>query len=142
MGNDNSGFELRDHTADIALFVWGDSLESLFRAAAHGLYATVGQLSSFGESMRDTLRFEAADAESLLHDFLAELLFRMEIRGVLLSDFDFARLDDTQLVAAVSIFEIDQESSVFDREVKAITYHDLRIVERGNRYEVTLILDI
>ena len=66
MCSENSGFELRDHTADIALFVWGDSLESLFRAAASGLYATVGQLSSRGESSRDTLRFEATDVESLV----------------------------------------------------------------------------
>ena len=36
------GFELRDHTADIALFSWGATAKHLFSAAADGLYAACG----------------------------------------------------------------------------------------------------
>lgn len=137
-----AGFELRDHTADIALYVWGDSRGALFRAAADGLYATIGELVVRGESRTESLRLEAGDIESLLQDFLSELLFRFETKAVRISDFAFRRLDDTVLDAAMRVAEVDQRASLFDREVKAVTYHDLNVIERDGRYEVTLILDI
>jgi len=137
-----TGFELRDHTADIALYAWGDSLESLFRSAAEGLYAVVGELRPSGESEPLTLHIDAPDRDALLHDFLSELLFRFETGGVMLRDFAFERLDDTGLLASATCATVDADTSVFDREVKAVTFHDLRIVERDGRYEVTVVLDI
>ncbi|MEE9296076.1 MAG: archease [Phycisphaerae bacterium] len=142
MNTDKAGYELRDHTADIALFAWGDSLESLFCAAAAGLYATVGELTCHSETHNETLRFQAADVESLLHDFLAELHFRLETQDVCLADFSFTRLDDTILHATADVARIDRDASIFDHEIKAVTYHEVNIIRHDNRYEVTLILDI
>lgn len=143
MEKPTGGFELRDHTADIALYVWGDALPCLFRAAADGLYATIGELHALESRGRcDSLRLHAPDAESLLHDFLAELHFRFETKGVILTDVEFRRLDETTLDATARESPIDRDRSIFDREVKAVTMHDVRIERHCGRYEVTLILDI
>jgi len=142
MPSDAFGFELRDHTADIALFVWGDRLEALFRAAADGLYAAIGEIHAHSPCARERLDIHAHDTESLLHDFLDELLFRFETRGQRLGDFTFDRLDDTLLMATAAVSVVDATTSILDREVKAVTYHDLNIVRTPGRYEVTIILDI
>ncbi len=142
MTDQPSGFELQDHTADIALYVWGNTLEALFASAADGLYATIGVMQTTAEGRDHTLRLEAGDAESLLHDFLAELHFNFETRGVLFADFKFAKLDGRALEVTARRTEVDPEASIFDREVKAVTYHDLAITRHHGRYEVTLILDI
>ncbi len=138
----DSGFELRDHTADIALYAWGDSLPALFCSAAAGLYATIGDLEVDGKCHAVTLSLEAGDAESLLHDFLSELHFRFETRGEVHSDFGFDRLDEHVLSVKMCMARVDHQKSVFDREVKAVTYHDLEITQSDGRFEVTLILDI
>ena len=137
-----AGFELRDHTADIAVYAWADSVEGLFRAAAEGLYATIGELQTEETGERERIRVEANDLEDLLHDFLDELLYRFEMRGQRLADFRFRRLDRWVLEADVAVNRVDARASVLDREVKAVTYHDLNIVKSDGGYEVTLILDI
>ena len=137
-----AGFELRDHTADIALYVWADSVEGLFRAAAEGFYATVGELRDAATCRSDTIRLEANDLVGLLHDFLSELLFRLETKGERLADFTFDRLGDTFWEVTVAVARVDEHASTFDREVKAVTYHDLNIIRRDGRYEVTIVLDI
>lgn len=142
MGVEATGFELRDHTADIALYAWGDSLEGLFGAAADGLYATIGEIEAPDANQDETLRIEGNDVNDLLHDFLAELLYRFETGRVRLSDFAFEKLGDTELVATAIVGQVDPEASIFDREVKAVTYHDLHVLHRDGRYEVTVILDI
>ncbi len=142
MGVEPTGFELRDHTADIALYAWGDSLEGLFRAAAEGLYATIGELEASDANQNETLRLEGNDVNDLLHDFLAELLYRFETQALHLSNFAFERLSDTELVATATAGQVDPKASIFDREVKAVTYHDLNVLHRDGRYEVTVILDI
>lgn len=138
----NAGFELRDHTADIALYVWADSVEELFRRGAEGLYATIGELRVVPMDRTETIRLEANDLESLLHDFLAELNYRFDTKGERLSHFTFDRLDDTALEVTAKAAPVDGETSILDREVKAITYHDLSIVQRDGHYEVTIVLDI
>lgn len=142
MGASRAGFELRDHTADIALYVWADSLEGLFSAAAEGLYATIGQLRQIETDRKETIRVEAFDLESRLHDFLSELLYHFEMRGERLVEFTFDGLDNTVLEVTGKVGMIDEKASVLDREVKAVTYHDLNIIRCGDRYEVTIILDI
>jgi len=142
MPSAESGFELRDHTADIALYVWGNTLPALFSSAAAGLYATIGLLKVGGACHDATLGLEAGDAESLLHDFLSELHFRFETRDEMYSEFDFGHLDGHALEVKMRMGRIDRDASVFDREVKAVTYHDLEITQSDGRYEVTLVLDI
>jgi SHS2 domain-containing protein len=137
-----AGFELRDHTADIAVYAWADSVEELFRKAAEGLYATIGDLQTKDAGERERFRVDANDLESLLHDFLDELLYRFEMHGRRFADFTFDRLDDHLLEVDASARPVDAATSVLDREVKAVTYHDLKIVERDGRFEVTVILDI
>jgi SHS2 domain-containing protein len=137
-----AGFELRDHTADIAVYAWADSVEGLFRAAAEGLYATIGELQTEETGERARIHIEAGDPESLLHDFLDELLYRFEMGGQRLSDFSFGRLAAGVLEADAAVNCVDARASVLDREVKAVTYHDLNIVRDEGRYEVTVILDI
>ena len=138
----SGGFELQDHTADIALYVFADSIEQLFRHAADGFYAVVGDVVATSDVQQITLRFEACDVESLLHDFLSELLFLFETRQQRLTGFIFERLDDKLLIAEATAATVDPRASMLDREVKAITYHDLSVTRRHDRFETTVILDI
>ncbi len=137
-----AGFELRDHTADIALHVWASSFESLLSTAADGLYATIGELSCRSASREISFHFRANDAESIAHDFLADLLYRFEVDGERVGEFVFHQADDRCASGVATAWRVDPSASIFDREIKAVTYHDLRIVEDNGRFEVTFVLDV
>ena len=70
MTKPTGGFELREHTADLALYVWGRDLPELFARAAKGLYAAMGNLVLIDEPSPEplSLNLSAPDRVELLWD--------------------------------------------------------------------------
>ncbi|HEY3244066.1 MAG TPA: archease [Phycisphaerae bacterium] len=123
------GYEIREHMADIIVRAWGDSLPELFEQAAEGLYAVIGELAwTPGEAV--DVRLTAADADDLLHDYLAELLFIFETQHAVLAQRRSLLLSETQLHVAAQRCPLDWERCTFHREVKAVTYHGLQVERR------------
>ncbi|MFQ5491146.1 MAG: archease [Phycisphaerae bacterium] len=142
MGDADCGFELRDHTADIALFAWGTTPDKLFAAAATGLYAAIGELHGTGHKLPATTNLQGRDQVTLLVDFLSELLFKFETAHVWMVDPRFEELTETHL-RMTGLFEpLDVNRCQYDREVKAVTHHNLAIRPMPGRLETTIILDI
>ncbi len=144
MPSDATGFELREHIADVALYVWGDSPESLFASATRGFYAALGQLKPTGSPDPEPFEIDltAPDRADLLVDFLCELLYLFECRRARLIDVQFSELGDTRLRATGRLEPIDMQRSDFDCGVKAVTRHNLEIHTTPGRLETTIILDI
>lgn len=135
-------FELFDHTADMGVRVLAPSRAALVAPAVQGLYAVLGQLAAGARSA--PLPFAAAGAEApvLLRDFLAEVLRLFEtgrrmVTGTVVEVFDESRLSLTAETA-----EVDEARSVLEREVKAVTYHELDVRTVPGGYEATFIVDI
>jgi len=137
-----AGFEWRDHTADIALHVWAPSLAELFRVAAEGLYATIGQLKCGPATRATTVELSAGDVPDLLQSWLAELLFRFETGDEVLVDVAIDELTETKLHATAKSAPLDRDASTLDREVKAVTYHGLDVTRTPDGVVTTVILDI
>lgn len=135
-------YELFDHTADLGVRVWAPSLPELVRPATDALYAVIGDVLSTTESRPLTLTFAGDEPALLLRDYLAELLHLFEhehrrLRPVTVGDFSAH-----QLVVAGTAALIDEAASVFEREVKAVTYHELAIRAIAGGFEATYIVDI
>ena len=135
-------YEFRDHTADILLWVEAGDRAGLMTQAARGLYAAIGELAPGTRAVETRISLEAQDAELLLHDWLAELLYRLEVRAEWLTEFDFARCDSTNLDASARGTVIDLDASQIDREVKAVTLHDLESKETDGKLHGEVVLDI
>ncbi|UCG17557.1 MAG: archease [Phycisphaerales bacterium] len=142
MSAPDAGFEFQEHTADVKLHVWGDTLAALFQAAATGFYRLIGELVSTDVGETVTIELQAPDATDLLHDWLAELLFRFDTRHLHISEIEFAQISDAYLSATGQGRRVDLERSRFDSEIKAVTYHGLEVKQRRGRYEATVILDL
>ncbi len=137
-----TGFELRDHTADVALYVWGDTLEALFRSAADGLYAVIGKLEGTGQETPTEFNLAAGDPADLLGDFLSELLFIFDASHAMVTELGFDALAESGLRATATVRPLDMQRSRFDCEVKAVTRHNLAIHRTDRGYETTVILDL
>jgi SHS2 domain-containing protein len=131
-----SGYREIDHTADWALKAWSMDLPGLFREAASGMYALMGV--QFGESLSNPRRLElsAPDPESLLVGFLSELLYFVE-EGVGFPEITVA-LEGFNLDATMRSSMILEGS----KEIKAVTFHNLRIERAENRCETTIVFDV
>ena len=127
-----------DHTADLALHVWGRDLTDLFVTAATGMFSLVAAADPGGASVRFELHLAAVDAESLLVDWLNELLYLCETQDFVGTEFEFATLTPTELHAEVAGLPVGERRA----DIKAATYHMLVVMAAGAGYETEVVFDV
>jgi SHS2 domain-containing protein len=133
-------FAVHDHTADVRLKVTGRDNAELFTSALEGLVAVMGTQKLLSEAV-ESLSFEvtAPDLASLLVDFLNEALFVMQSRKVTIEQVAFRVLESTLVEGNFTITPV----SGFTQDVKAVTYHHLRIKHQSDgSLETSIVLDI
>jgi SHS2 domain-containing protein len=137
--------ETFDHTADVGLRVTGRDLDDLFRTAAEGLFGyIVANRSDVRATTREAVILTADSAADLFVAWLNELIFLVETRHALYSDFDVhVAAGGRTLRAQIGGEPIDRARHILDHEVKAVTRHglDLRPSDDSG-WIAELILDI
>ncbi|MGB9643142.1 MAG: archease [Candidatus Ratteibacteria bacterium] len=135
-------FEYLEHPADIAIKVYGRNLQELFENAALGLYDILSpkKKSDDSEYHREHT-FSSDSEEGLLVSFLNELLFIALKEHLIFYKFLF-NIDcsgkEKMLVCAMTGHKIEG----IEREVKAVTYHRMKIRKVKNFLETEIIFDI
>ena len=135
-------YELFDHTADIGIRVFAATPAELLHPATEGLYAAVGELVPSGEAETASVDLTGDDEALLLRDYLTEVLMWMECSRRMVVAVGVEEFNARRLAATLETRPIDEERSSLDREVKAITYHQLAIERVANGYRATIIVDI
>lgn len=137
-------YELFDHTADLGIRLHAPSLEALIPLAAEALYAVIGELvpERGAASAPVLLQFSGDSPDTLLRDYLARLLLDFETRHAMFCDVSGREFNNQVLCAEGRFCPIDSTRSIYHREVKAITYHELAMRKTAGGYEATVIVDI
>ena len=135
-------YELYEHTADLGLRATAPDLNALFAEMARCLLAAMVE-DTASVQPRDESRIELAgtDREFLLFDWLKELLLRFETEDALFASFDVT-VSDSGLTTTVRGEPYDPTRHTFAHEVKAITYHELKVVEHDGGWLAEVIVDI
>ncbi len=136
--------EILEHTADLAVRITADDYRSLFVFVPKLVYNLIGQIviDSQADSLEEKLSLKSADWEELFHDWLTEILYWFEVREIIFENCEFSILKPERLDASISCRKIDIYSSKIHTEIKAVTYHNLRIEEKNNKIEANVIFDI
>lgn len=135
-------YELFDHTADIGIRVKAETREGLVEPAARAVYSVIGDLVAGGGTSSVAFDLEDETPAVLLRDLLAELLALFDQDLVMATGFETIAFGAGKLSVTATMATVDMQESVFHREVKAITYHQLALDEAPDGYQATLILDI
>jgi len=135
-------YELIDHTADIGIKVYGRDLKELFRNAAFAMFDIMADLEGLNSSVTVEIRKEAPNREELLVNWLDELLYNFYTKRLIFSEFDISELDDTHIVGRIIGRHIGENRSRLKTEIKAATYHDLKIEKTKDSWQTQLIFDI
>lgn len=135
-------YELFDHTADMGIRVRAATLPELLRPAGEALYAVIGKLVPCKGGITITFDLTGGDLADLLRDYLAELLILFECEGQMATAVEATVYEENRLRATIVASPVDEERSLFHREVKAITYHELTVRRVADGVEATLIVDI
>ncbi len=131
-----------DHTADVGIHAVGEDLEKAFEETAKGMFSIITDLSKVEEKEEYEVIIEEDTWESLIVRFLSELIYLHEVKNVVFKRFE-VKLEDFEeskkITAKAVGEEIDLSKHDMDTGVKAVSYHDLSIDQKG---EIKIILDI
>ena len=134
--------EVFEHTADIGLRVRAADLNGLFADAARGLFGLIVEnLADVRPTQAEQIQVEGTHREFLLFDWLNELLYRFDTRHFVCSEFKVT-LTATGLDAKVRGEPLDPSRHRLDHEVKAITYHELKVEQSPEGWLAEVIVDI
>ena len=135
-------FELFEHTADVGLRARAADINGLLADAASALFSLLVANPADVRPL-ETLHFDIAGQkpDELLHDWLAELLFTFETRHVLLCQFE-VRVGGDGLTATARGEPIDPARHQLDMEVKAVTWHGLKVERADGGWLAEVIVDI
>jgi SHS2 domain-containing protein len=126
-----------EHTADWALEVWAPDLASLLAEAARGMYRLMGVVLADGPRQERRIALAGADRESLLVDFLAELLYLVESEGLA---FDTLDLEAAEGRLAAKLEGAPMQSHT--KDIKAVTYHKLEVRDTARGMETRIVFDV
>ena len=133
-------FEVINHTADVGIIAYGKTLSALLENAAFGMFSLITPLEKVSEKILISVSIDAHDSEELLITFLNELLYYYSTKKVLFKRFDISKLSETHLDANISGEQISAHEIVHD--IKAATYHDIKIEKTTASYKTRIIFDV
>lgn len=132
-------FEIVEHTADWSLRVYGADLRQLLVNAARGMSKLlVEDIDSLPDEHERKLVLEAFDAETLLVDWLSELAYWAEKEQLVFREFILEEVSETHLSAVMH----GGRPRELTKHIKAVTYHQLEIIESDRGLEVTIVFDV
>ena len=136
-------YEFFDHAADVGIRIRAGSPEDLFLTAGQALMAWIGPKPS-GPPIEHSVSVAAEDLEDLLVRWLQEVLCDFQLRHAYFTgareiavDVVLSKLD---ALALGSVW--DEEHCREFQEVKAITYHKLKVERQGSVWAANVILDV
>ncbi len=131
-----------EHVGDIRIKVFGDTKKDLFINAGFALFDIMIEGDFSKNELSETIDISGIDKEELLVNWLSELNYLFITESLLFSKFEIQRLTDTELTATVLGEKFNPFQHKIKNEIKAVTFHDLEIVEKGKKWETKIVFDI
>lgn len=131
-------FEEIEHTADWAFRVRGKNFARLLENAAQAMSA-FGRTKAMAEpSVTQEVEVHGVDRETLLVNWLNEILYLEQTRGEIYQRFQVSEASDSHLRAKL----YGRPSANTGSHIKAATFHNLEVRQTREGFEATVVLDV
>ena len=155
MSNDNgcgsNRFRYLDHMTDSIIEAYGGRMEDAFENSALALVNTMFDIDQVEIMNQQELTAQGHDIQSLLYDFLEKVIILISVEGFIAAAFkveiskNIGNEDNEggySLTAVAKGEDVDFDKHSYKVEVKAITYHEMSIVQEKNRVKIRFLIDL
>ena len=130
-----------EHTADWAIRVRASDLAGLFAGAAQGMFGLLTDLLAVEPERSFAIALRAIDVETLLIDWLNELLYLAEAHGLVFTHFTIDELVMDDFAHLQAQVHGGRPAELF-KMIKAATFHGLSIVRDDDGFKAELVFDV
>ena len=135
-----------EHTADLGIEAWSESLQGLLEEVSLGLCELIADLSTIQENEARSVEADGVDREELLVSLSNEVLFYLDAQGFLSKQLTIEALHHDgelwQVKGKLHGEPYDRSRHVTFTEIKSATYHDLHINESPEGFRVKIVFDV
>jgi len=135
-------FELLEHPADIGFRAHADIPAALFVECARALISLIFDASNVEPRQQLELSADGGDRESLLVNWLNEVLFFTDSRRFAIGSFGNPEIGPDAIRCTVYGEPRDPVKHPAKLVVKAVTYHQLRIVQTATEWVADVYVDV
>jgi SHS2 domain-containing protein len=135
-------YEVFEHTADVGLHAYGNTLPELFIHAAQGMESLMVSPEQVRLLVRREITAEGHDVVSLLIAWLNELIFLFDTEYLIFRAFEIDRLTETYLKGRASGEPYDAQRHDLSSAIKATTWHEAAVERTAEGYRARIIFDI
>lgn len=137
--------------ADSIIEAYGKSMEDAFENSALALVNTMFDINQVQIVKQKELSAQGHDLQSLLYDFLEKVIILVSLEGFVAAAFkvgisENVGNDDIErsysLRAIAKGEDVDFNKHSYKVEVKAITYHEMSIVQEEEGVKIRFLIDL
>ncbi len=137
-------FKVLPHTADLAIEVWGNTLEELFENSARGMFHLIYEKApeAQGHSFKKKFKTKNAipgDIEMLLNLFLTTLLKFHSEEKTYLHEIAVKKLTPRKVIFCGEFYKTKENPA---HEIKSVTFHGLKIEKENQHYKTMIVFDV
>jgi SHS2 domain-containing protein len=133
-------FKFLEHTADVKFQAFGPGLEKAFENAALAMFNHMYD-KKVKEKIKKKFKVVGKDFESLLYNFLEELLFLLDSEFFFLSKVK-VKIDKKKMELNAQVSGDIVKNYRANADVKAVTYNEMFVKKQGNRFICQVVLDV
>lgn len=146
INNDNKKYKFLENVAiaDIAYEAYGRDLNELFRNAALAIFELSANLDTIGTDKKLEFELENEKIDSLLYDFLSEILFLKDSKYMVFKKASVSIKEGktNHLKAVLEGDTINPEKQHLENDIKAVTMHMFELKKEDGGYKATVVVDI
>ncbi len=132
-------YQLLEHRTDLKIKVFGRSKKEIFLNSLLAMENYLSPLTGKRETRKRKIKLKSIDLEILLADFLNQILYLNQTFREIYSGIDFKKLSEKEIEAEI----LGNKVLGFKREIKAATYHDLKVEkDEDNNWQAVILFDI
>ena len=142
----NSSYKILEHTADIGIKAVGNSFPKALEKTAEGLKSIMVNMKETEASETKNIFLEADDKESLVIKWLNEILFYFDSESFVCKKAEvkaIEKCDGNYKIEGLFFGRcFDPKVDTMLVHVKAVTYHQLSVIEQNDKVIITVFFDI
>jgi SHS2 domain-containing protein len=141
----NADFHYIEHVSDAMVEAYGRTLSEVFANSARALINIVCDLSRIDLNESVIIETEGFDQISLLYNWLEKVLLALLVDNIALANFDLTieqSKDKYKLFSTCGGEAFSEQKHHYKVEVKAITYHEMKISRRNDMFIVKFLVDL
>ena len=167
-----SSFAYIEHTSDIGIHSRGETKEKLFEQCALGMVSIMIDTGNIAPDLEEKIEVEAGDDEGLLYGFLSEALYlfdgeefiplkfknsgfqgsdlkngnlrnrKFENENLEYGDLESGSPGNGKFITTALGCRFNPAIHKIKTEIKAVTFHRMKIEKRDNIWETDVIFDV